>query len=157
MRVLRNITKKKENNKESENMVAEKRGVDDAIKLDIEEITRDRIYADYALCNKDNYVDILEEIGGYLTQLDEEYLYSDNSVWVNFFKSKVVNWFGEEHGFAVIDEGYWLLSLASVAGEVKSWDMSRINMDDLESARKLVKLMGVLGEIGLSMSKERVI
>lgn len=132
-------------------MVTEKRDVGYALKLDIEEINRDRIYADYVLNNENNYVDLLEDIGKYLIQLDGEYFYSEDSTWVKFFKSNVANWFGEEHGFVIIDEGYWLLSFAATIEGVQSWDMSRINLDDLESARKLVKLLSIVEEIGSSM------
>lgn len=132
-------------------MTIERRDVGYALKLDIEEINRDRICADYVLHNENNYVDLLEDIGNRLIQLDVEYFYSEDSTWIKFFKSNVANWFGEEHGFVITDKGYWLLSFAAIVESVQSWDMSRINLGDLESARKLVKLLSVVEEIGSSM------
>lgn len=134
-------------------MTIEKRDIGEVFQLNIDDIKRDRIYANYALQDQNNYLELLIEIAKYLIPLDD-YLYSDDSAWVGFFKSKIVEWFGEEHGFVIIDEGYWLLSLASVVEGIKNWDISRICIDDIESARKLVKLMSVVGEIGSSMKKD---
>jgi hypothetical protein len=135
-------------------MVTEKRDIGYALKLDIEEINRDRIRADYALDNENNYVDLLEGIGNYLTQLDSEYLYSGDSTWVKFFRANIANWFGDDYAFVVIDDGYWLLSFAATIEGVQNWDMSRINLDDLESARKLVKLLNVVEGIGDSTNRK---
>jgi hypothetical protein len=129
-----------------------KRGVEDALKLNVEEINRDRIYIDFALHNEKNYVDLLGDIGNYLIPFDDEYFYSEDSTWVKFFKENVDNWFGDDHGCVVIDEEYWLLSFADTIEGVANWDISRIDLDNLEPARKLVKLLSIVEEIGSSMN-----
>jgi hypothetical protein len=134
-------------------MVNEKCNVEDVLKMDIEEINKNRINADCVLCDENNYVDLLEDVGNYFYSLSDEYFYSADSDWVEFFKSKIVEWFGEDHGLAVIDKEYWLLSFAFTHGDVPLWDMSRIDTEDFENARKLVKLMSVIEEIGSLLHK----
>lgn len=135
-------------------MVEEKRDVGYALKLNIEEINNERIFKDYSLDNGDNCINLLDEIGNYLTPLDSEYVYSADSKWVKFFKENIDSWFGESHGLAVIDGEYWLLSFAYIVDGVENWDMSSIALDDLESARKLSKLMSVVEKIGSSTLKK---
>jgi hypothetical protein len=130
-------------------MAIEKSGVEDALKLNIEEINIDRICKDYSLHDEKNCVDLLEDISSHFTPLSEEYFYSDDSTWVEFFKSRVVEWFGQYYGLVVIDTEYWLLSFALLTDNgVKLWDFSQIDTEDLESARKLVKLLSVVEAIG---------
>jgi hypothetical protein len=130
-------------------MAIEKSGVEDALKLNIEEINIDRICKDYSLHDENNCVDLLEDISSHFTPLSEEYFYSDDSTWVEFFKSRVVEWFGQYYGLVVIDTEYWLLSFALLTDNgVKLWDFSQIDTEDLESARKLVKLLSVVEAIG---------
>ena len=137
-----------------ENMTIKKYDVLDILNMNIEEINRERIYTEYALHILNNYVRLLEDIGNCLTPFDDEYYYSDDSTWIKFFKANVVNWFGEKQGFVVIDDEYWLLSFADVIDGVKNWDISRIDLVNLEPARKLVKLLSVVEEIGSSLNKK---
>ncbi len=53
----------------------------------------------------------------------------------------VVEWFGDDYALAVIDDGYWMVSVASVEeGGNKWWFKMRLNTDDIETARKIILL-----------------
>ncbi len=124
--------------------------IEEILRSSIEDINKDKLYPIYKLWHKDDYPDFLDALTGYLTDklfFDECY-YSYDSDKVEFVKSKVIEWFGEDDGLALIDNEYWLLSYAFTDKGIKFWDISKIDTVDLENAKKLVKLMSIVEEIG---------
>ena len=58
---------------------------------------------------------------------------------------QVVEWLGEEHGLALINCEFWMVSVGSIdEGGNKWWFKIKINTDDLETARKVILLNKLL-------------
>jgi len=131
-------------------MTIEKSNIEDILKQDIGEINKNMLCSVYELQKEDNRLSLMDMLSDYFGFGDgEKYFYSDDSDWTKFFKSKVVEWFGEEHGLVLIDKEYWLLAMAIVDKEdIKFWDLSSMKTDNLDMAKKLVKLVSVTEEIG---------
>lgn len=58
---------------------------------------------------------------------------------------QVVEWFGEDHGLALINDEFWMVSVGSIdEGGNKWWFKIKINTDDRETARKVILLNKLL-------------
>lgn len=133
-----------------------KDNIEEILQLNIEDINKDKLYPIYRSWRKDDYPFYLDALTDYLTDnlfFDECY-YSFDTDKVQFVRSKIIEWFGEYNGLALIDDEYWLLSYAFTDEGIKFWDISKIDTVDLEKAKKLVKLMSIVEEIGYEIDKE---
>lgn len=102
-----------------------------------------------------NELDMLEWLwngdikGGIFNELCDKYLireednyYADDSEEVNDIKPYIIEWFGEDHAFAIKDGEYILLSFAMIEDDMKYWDISKINVNNQEMARKIAYVIG---------------
>ena len=128
-------------------MKIEKNNIEDILQLDIGEISKDKLCSEYELRDENNRGEFLCILMEYFSSFGE-CLYSEDSEWVEFFRSKIVERFGESNDLVIIDKEYWLLFLGAIEEGVKFFDLYSIDADNLERARKLVKLFDVIEEIG---------
>lgn len=134
-----------------------KDNIEEILRLNIEDINKDKLYPIYKLWHQNDYLDFLDALKDYITHKlffddgdpsgDGYYLYDSDKV--EFVKSKVIEWFGKSNGLALIDGEYWFLSYAFD----DAWDISKIDTVDLENAKKLVKLMSIVDDIGDEIRK----
>lgn len=98
------------------------------------------------LWNSDNRNYIFNELyDRYLIHDEEdEYYYSDEEEKINAIKPYIIERFGENYAFAVKDGEYILLSFAMMEDGVKYWDISKINVNNKEMARKIAYLIGFM-------------
>lgn len=132
-------------------MKIRKDNIEEILKLDIEDIDVDKLYPIYKSWRKDDYPDFLDAIVDYLGDnlfSDDGDYYSHDSDRVEFVRSKIVEWFGKLYGIALIDEQYWLLSYAFTDDGISFWNIEKIDISNLEKAKKLVKLLSISEEIG---------
>ena len=139
-------------------MTIEKGKLEEILQLDIGEIGKDMLCSVYGWREENVRLDFLDILTDHLVTGDgEEYCYSEDSEWTEFFKSKILEWFGEEHGLASIDGEYWLLMEAVVDNEnEKFWSLHLIETDNLDKAKKLVKLIGIVDEMGKEQYVEKI-
>lgn len=94
------------------------------------------------LWNSDNRCYIFDELcEKYLIDDEDGYYYPDDSEEINIIKPYIIEWFGEYYAFAIKDGEYTLLSCAVIDDGMKYWDISKINVDNQEMARKIAYLM----------------
>ena len=131
-------------------MTIEKSKLEEIFRLDIGEINKDMLCSVYGWKEENVRLDFLDSLTDNLVLGDgEEYCYSGDSEWTQFFKSKILEWFGEEHGLVSIDGEYWLLMTTVVDKEnTKFWSLRLIRTDNLDKAKKLVKLVYIVDEMG---------
>lgn len=125
--------------------------IENILQLDIGEIDKGLIYSKYKF-DEQNFPNFLDKVSDHFSPMDDNF-YSDDSNWAEFFKSKIIEWFGEEHGLVKIDDDFWLLSNALTNDGIRFWDFSRIDTDNIERAKKLVKLMSITEDIGDEVNK----
>jgi hypothetical protein len=90
-------------------------------------------------------------------ELDEKYLvdidpkdpssFSDDDEVVKAIKSNIIEWFGEDYGFGVKDGEYYLLMLDMQTDKVKYWYISKMKVDNLETAKKIGSLFHLLSDM----------
>ncbi|MBN1134911.1 MAG: hypothetical protein JXA38_08430 [Methanosarcinaceae archaeon] len=62
-------------------------------------------------------------------------------------KKQVIEWFGDEYGLASIKGEFWMVSVGAIEeGGHQWWYKIKINTDDSENARKVIKLYKLLKE-----------
>lgn len=125
--------------------------IENILQLGIGEIDKKLIYSKYKF-DEQNFPNFLDKVSDHFSPMDDNF-YSDDSNWTEFFKSKIIEWFGEEHGLVKIDDDFWLLSNVLNSDGIRFWDFSRIDTDDIERAKKLVKLMSITEDIGDEVNK----
>ena len=59
---------------------------------------------------------------------------------------KPIEWFGEDHGFVIKDNEYFLLT-GVTEYDVKRFYIDKIDTDNLEMARKIVSIFEILGDM----------
>ncbi len=128
--------------------------IENILQLDIGNIDKELIYSKYKFDEK-SFPNFLDKVSSHFPPMDDNF-YSDDSNWTEFFKSKIIEWFGKDHGLVKIDDDFWLLSNAITNDDIRFWDFSRIDTDDIERAKKLVKLLSITEDIGDEVNKIEV-
>jgi len=100
---------------------------------------------------------LLDELNEkYVIDIDPEHSFSDDSEEIKAINT-IVERYGEDYILAVKDGGYILLSLSMIEDDTRYWDMSKIDTDNLETARKVVFLIELLDHIeSVMMNKKDV-
>lgn len=90
-------------------------------------------------------------------ELDEKYLvdidpkdsssFSDDDEVVEAIKPYIVEWFGENFGLGVKDGEYYLLIFDMTVGDMKYWYVSKMKVDNLETAKKIGSLFELLEDM----------
>jgi len=90
-------------------------------------------------------------------ELDEKYLvdmepedpasFADSDDAVKTIKSNIVEWFGTDFGLAVKDGEYYFLSLDMETANTKYWFISKMKVDNLETAKKVGSLFQLLADL----------
>ena len=90
-------------------------------------------------------------------ELDEKYLvdidpkdsssFSDDDEVVQAIKPHIIEWFGEDFGLGVKDGEYYLLSFDMKDDDIKYWYVSKMRVDNLETAKKVGSLFQLLNDM----------
>jgi len=90
-------------------------------------------------------------------ELDEKYLvdidpkdsssFSDDDEVVEAIKPNIIEWFGENFGLGVKDGEYYLLIFDMTVDDMKYWYVSKMKVDNLETAKKIGSLFELLEDI----------
>lgn len=87
-------------------------------------------------------------------ELDEKYLvdidpssFSDDDDVVEAIKPNIIEWFGENFGLGVKDGEYYFLTFDMKVGDMKYWYVSKMKVDNLETAKKVGSLFELLEDI----------
>ncbi len=98
---------------------------------------------------------LLDELNDkYVIDIDPEHSFSDDSEEIKAINT-IVERYGEDYILAVKDGGYILLSLSMIEDDTRYWDMSKIDTDNLETARKVVFLIDLLDHIESVMMNKK--
>ena len=90
-------------------------------------------------------------------ELDEKYLvdidpkdsssFSDNDEVVDAIKPNIIEWFGENFGLGVKDGEYYFLTFDKKVDDMEYWYVSKMKVDNLETAKKVGSLFELLEDI----------
>ena len=90
-------------------------------------------------------------------ELDEKYLvdidpkdsssFSDDDEVVEAIKQNIIEWFGENFGLGVKDGEYYFLTFDMKVEDVKYWYISKMKVDNLETAKKVGSLFELLEDM----------
>ncbi len=72
----------------------------------------------------------------YLINQDDEY-YAEDSEQIKDIRPYIIEWFGEDYAFVIKTGEYFLLSFAIKEDDMKYWEISKINVNNQEMARKV--------------------
>ena len=124
-------------------------------KKDLDKIKQilDNLYhidmLDYIL-EDDIFITLQDElIDKYLADIDpKDYSsFSDDDEVVEAIKPYIVEWFGENFAFAFKDGEYYFLSFDTMIRELKYWFVSKMKVDNLETAKNVGKLFELLEDM----------
>ena len=111
------------------------------------------------LCDIDMLDFILENELFYhlFNELDEKYLvdiypsdtssFSDGEKEFKTIEPNIIEWFGENFGLAVKDGEYYLLSLDMKHDDISYWYISKMKVDNVETAKKVGSLFELLDDM----------
>lgn len=87
--------------------------------------------------------------GKYLVDIDpkDSSSFSDDDEVVEDIKSHIIEWFGEDSGLGVKDGEYFLLSFDMKDDDMKYWYVSKMKVDNLETAKKVGSLLQLLNDM----------
>lgn len=90
-----------------------------------------------------------ELIDKYLVDIDtKDYSsFSDDDEVVEAIKPYIVEWFGENFAFGFKDGEYYFLSFDTMIRDMKYWFVSKMKVDNLETAKKVGKLFELLEDV----------
>ena len=90
-------------------------------------------------------------------ELDEKYLvdidpkdsssFSDDDEVVEAIKQNIIEWFGENFGLGVKDGEYYFLTFDMKVEDMKYWFVSKMKVDNLETAKKVGSLFELLEDM----------
>lgn len=90
-------------------------------------------------------------------ELDEKYLvnidpedpasFSDSDDKVIEIKSNIIEWFGPDFGLGLKDGEYYFLMLDMETANKKYWFISKMKVDNLETAKKVGSLFQLLADL----------
>ena len=90
-------------------------------------------------------------------ELDEKYLvdidpkdsssFSDDDEVVEAIKQNIIEWFGENFGLGYKDGEYYFLTFDMKVEDVKYWYISKMKVDNLETAKKVGSLFELLEDM----------
>ena len=111
------------------------------------------------LCDIDMLDFIVEDELFYhlFNELDNKYLvdldtsdpasFSNDSKEFKAIEPTIIEWFGENFGLGVKDGEYYLLSFDMKNKDVSYWYISKMKVDNLETAKKVGSLFGLLDDM----------
>lgn len=131
------MNEKEEENKENLNRL--KRILDYLYDIDmLDYIVRDEVF--YHLFNE------LDE--KYLVSIDPDPAsFSDSDDKVTEIKSNIIEWFGTDFGIGLKDGEYYFLMLDMETANTKYWFISKMKVDNLETAKKVGSLFQLLSDL----------
>ena len=97
--------------------------------------------------NNDIKGDIFSDLCDKYLIVDEDTDYADDSEEVNDIKSHIIEWFGEDHAFAIKDGEYILLTYVMMEDGMKYWSIPKINVNNQEMARKVAYMIDFVSKL----------
>jgi hypothetical protein len=96
------------------------------------------------------FLHLFNELDGkYLVDIDpkDPSSFSDDHETVKAVKSNIVEWFGTDFGLGFKDGEYYFLSFDMQTTDKKYWYVSKMKVDNLETAKKVGSLFQLLEEM----------